>query len=67
MDCAVACVRNSRMLMAFMKNENRGIDKRRQDCAHIGKSYTVRKCESYFRGSQPLQRCGSMLAAIRFF
>ena len=66
MDCAVACARNSRMLMAFIKNANRVIAKRRQDCTHIGKSQTVCKFESYFRCPQPLQRCGSMLAAIRF-
>ena len=67
MDCAVACVRNSRMLMAFIKNANRVIAKRRQDCTHIGKSQTVCKFEFYFRGPQPLQRWESMLAAIGFF
>ena len=64
MDCAVACVRNSRMLMAFIKNANRVIAKRRQDCTHIGKRQTACKFESDFRCSQPLQRWESMLAAI---
>ena len=67
MDCAVACVRNSRMLMAFIKNANRVIAKCRQACTNIGKSQTVCTFEFYFRCSQPLQRWESMLATICFF